>query len=298
MKHILAIVFLVLLIGTGVLVFSSAFIVTETETAVVHRFNKVTRPAIKKSGLYWKLPFIETVLYFDKRLLDVEVKRKEMPVADKKQIVVDAFARYKIVDPRRNYQSLGEPNIANRLIIDRLESSMDTALGSVLGRAKFMDVVRDKREDLMHQIREIVGNEAKRYGVEIIDVRIKRADLPEKNSKEAFKRMKAEREWEAEKYRAEGRKKKKEIMADADRQVTIVKANAERDAERLRGEGDAERNRIFAEAYKKDPEFFAFYRSMQAYATGLKSNNTQFVISPDSEFFRYFNNEKSTSQPK
>ena len=173
----------------------------------------------------------------------------------------------------------------------------------MLGGATFQDVVRDKREALMKRIAQQVNEEGKEFGLEVVDVRIKRADLPEQNSKNIFDRMRAERQREAAEFRAEGAGAANRIRANADREVTIIKAEATREGERTRGEGDAERNRIFAEAFGRDPDFFGFYRSMQAYEQGMKSGDTRMLLSPDSEFFKYFNNPSGGSntpsaQPK
>ncbi len=199
--------------------------------------------------------------------------------------MVDAFARYKIIDPLLFFQSLTDEAGAHA----RIDNVMDAAMRSVLGGTSFIDVVKEKREELMRQIAQRVNGEVKNFGIEIVDVRIKRADLPEANSQAIYERMKTEREREAAEIRAEGSEQSKRIKATADRGVTVIIADANRDSERLRGEGDAERNRIYAEAFSKDPDFFAFYRSMQAYEEGLKSNDTRLVISPNTEFFQYFN---------
>jgi membrane protease subunit HflC len=241
---------------------------------------------------------VQTVDYFDKRILDLDTASQEVTASDQKRIVVDAFARYRIVDPLLFYQTVRD----ERNVRSRLGPIVESALRRVLGGTTFQDVVRDKREELMKRIAKIVNDEGKEFGLEVVDVRIKRADLPEQNSKNIFDRMRAERQREAAEFRAEGAAQANRIRADADRQVTIIKADATREGERTRGEGDAERNRIFADAFGRDPDFFGFYRSMQAYEQGIKSSDTRMLLTPDGEFFRYFNNPSGNNangaQPK
>jgi membrane protease subunit HflC len=252
--------------------------------ALVLEFGKPTR-TIMEPGLNWKVPIVQTVDYFDKRILDLDTEQQEVIAADQKRLVVDAFARYRIINPLLFYQSFPNEEVAR----SRLNSVVDASLRRVLGTASFSDVVRDKRDDLMQRIAKQVNGEAKDFGIEIVDVRIKRADLPEANSQAIYGRMKTERERQAAEIRAEGSEASKRIKAEADRKVTVLIADANSQAEITRGEGDAERNRIYADAFGKDPDFFIFYRSMQAYEEGLKSNDTRMVLSPDSDFFRYFN---------
>jgi membrane protease subunit HflC len=200
--------------------------------------------------------------------------------------VVDAFARYRIKNALRFYQSIGSIQAANI----QLTTLLNAALRRVLGEVTFITVVRDEREALMQRIREQLDKEADGYGIQVVDVRIRRADLPEQNSQAVYQRMQTERQREAAEFRAQGGQKAQEIRSKADREATVIIAEANSTAEQTRGGGDAERNRLFAEAYGKDPEFFAFYRSMSAYETGLRSNDTRFLLRPDSEFFRFFAN--------
>jgi len=275
---------LLVLIGLGAFaVYSAAFIVHQNEQALVLRFGE-PKQVIREPGLKWKYPLIDTVQIYDKRILDLDTAPQEITASDQKRLVVDAFARYKIVDPLKFYQSVG----TQENVRARLAPIVESALRRVLGAATFQDLVRDKREQLMKSIAAQVNREGHALGLEVVDVRIKRADLPEQNSKSVFERMRAERQREAAEFRAEGAAKANEIKAKADRQATVIKAEANRKSEEIRGEGDGERNKIYAEAYSKDPEFFAFYRSMQAYENGLKSGDTRLVISPDSDFFKYF----------
>jgi membrane protease subunit HflC len=293
---ILGSILLVLLVTAGLAVYSSAYIVHQNEQALVLRLGDPTarKDPIQKPGLHWKWPVVETVEYFDKRILDIDTEPQTVIVADKKQLVVDSFARYRITDPLKYYQKLRNEQGAR----SRLGTVLDSSLRLVLGSATIEGVVRDKRAELMEEIQRRVNQDAKELGVEIVDVRIMRADLPKAISEAIYKRMQTERQQEASQFRAEGEEQSRRIKADADRQVTVLRAEATRDAEKIRGEGDAERNRIFAEAFGKDPGFFEFYRSMQAYERGLKAGETRMVISPDSEFFKYFNSDTGAPQPK
>lgn len=286
MRAFLALI--VVLIGLGAAaVYASAFIVHQNEQALVLRFGEPKR-FVKTPGLNWKYPIVDTVEIYDRRILDLDTQPQEVTASDQKRLVVDAFARYKIVDPLKFYQTLrSEADVRSRL-----GPIVESALRRVLGAATFQDLVRDKREVLMKEIAGQVNKEGEEFGLEVVDVRIKRADLPEQNSKSVFDRMRAERQREAAEFRAEGSAKANEIKATADRQATVIKAEANRKGEEIRGAGDAERNRVYAEAYTRDPEFFEFYRSMQAYEKGLKSSDTRLLISPDSEFFKYFANSK------
>jgi membrane protease subunit HflC len=285
--------FIVILVGLGAAaVYVSAYIVHQNEQALVLRFGEPKR-VVRNPGLNWKYPIIDTVDIYDKRILDLDTQPQEVTASDQKRLVVDAFARYKIVDPLKFYQSLrSEENVRSRL-----GAIIESSLRRELGAATFQDVVRDKREQLMKSIAAQVNKEGQPLGLEVVDVRIKRADLPEQNSKSVFDRMRAERQREAAEFRAEGAAKANEIKATADRQATVIKAEANRTSEEKRGEGDAERNKIYADAYTQDPEFFEFYRSMQAYEKGLKSSDTRLLISPDSDFFKYFADPHGKQQP-
>jgi membrane protease subunit HflC len=281
---------LVLLGLAAAALYLSAFIVHQNQQALVLQFGEFVRQE-QSPGLKWKLPILQQVQFFDKRILDIDTEPQTVTVADKKQLVVDSFARYRIIDPLKFYQRLNNEENARR----QLGIVLDSSLRLVLGSSSIEAVVRDDRSKLMEEIQQRVNTVAGNYGVEIVDVRIMRADLPQKIGDSVYERMKTERHQEAARFRAEGEEQLRRIKAEADRRVTVIRANAMRDAEQMRGEGDAERNRIFAEAYGKDADFFGFYRSMQAYEHGLKSGDTRMVISPDSEFFRYFNNSSGLS---
>lgn len=279
------IVTLVLLFFVVIVGYSSIFTVSQTEQALVVRLGRPVA-VVSEPGLNFKAPFIDTVISIDKRILDLENPAQEVIASDQKRLVVDAFARYRIKDPLRFYQSIGSIQAANV----QLTTLLNAALRRVLGEVNFITVVRDERENLMTRIRDHLDREADQYGIQLVDVRIRRADLPEQNSLAVYKRMQTEREREAQEFRAQGGQKAQEIRSKADREATVIVAEANSTAEQTRGVGDAERNRLFAEAYGRDPEFFAFYRSMSAYETGLRSNDTRFLLRPDSEFFRFFAN--------
>jgi modulator of FtsH protease HflC len=275
----LAAVVVLLLLLSGVF-----FTVSQTEQALVLYFGEPVK-VITKPGLQAKVPFVENVVYIDKRILDLETPQQEVLASDNQRILVDAFVRYHIAEPLKFYQTVGTIARSN----NQLASVLNSALRRVLGEANLQEIVRDKRAALMVDIRNLVNTEAARLGLAVDDVRIRRADLPREISEKVFSRMQSERAREAAEYRAQGAEQAQKITADADRQVVVLKADAQREADQTRGAGDAERNRIFAEAYNKDPNFFAFYRSMQAYQTALKSGDTRLVLSPSSDFFRFFN---------
>jgi len=279
------IVALLLLFAVLVVGYSTVFTVQQTEQALVVRFGRPV-DVVSDPGLNFKAPFTDSVISIDKRILDLENPSQEVIASDQKRLVVDAFARYRIKDPLRFYQSIGTIQAANI----QLTTLLNASLRRVLGEVTFIQVVRDEREALMARIRDQLDHEADGYGIQVVDVRIRRADLPEQNSQAVYERMKTERQREAAEFRAQGGQKAQEIRSSADREATVIVAEANSTAEQTRGAGDAERNRLFAEAYGKDPDFFAFYRSMSAYETGLKSNDTRFLLRPDSEFFRFFAN--------
>ncbi len=268
----------VIILGSG-----SLYTVHQNQQALVLRLGE-PRGVVTNPGLHFKVPFIETVLFFDKRILDLETDKQEVLASDNNRIEVDAFLRYRIVDTLRFYQSVNTVQRSN----NQLGSILNSAVRRVLGEANMVQIVRDNRSNLMARIRDQVELEATKFGVSVIDVRIRRADLPRQISEQVFKRMQTERAREAAEFRAQGAEQAQRITAKADRDVVVLRADAQRQADTIRGEGEGTRNQIFAESFGKDPDFFAFYRSMQAYEAGLKSNDTRLVISPNSEFFRFF----------
>jgi membrane protease subunit HflC len=265
---------------------ASIFTVQQTQQALVLRFGEPVagRGLITDPGLHFKIPFIETIVYLDNRILDLEAPKQEVLASDNTRIEVDSFLRYKIIDPLKFYQTVGSIERAN----NQLGFVLNSAVRRVLGEANLTEIVRDNRAELMVKIKNQVNLEAGRLGVVAVDVRIRRADLPKQISEKVFSRMQTERAREAAEYRAQGSEQAQKITAKADRDVVVLRGEAQRQADQVRGEGEAERNRIFAEAYGQDPDFFAFYRSMQAYVAGLRPGDTRIVMSPDSEFFRFF----------
>ena len=268
------------------------FTVDPTEQALVLRFGQPVRDLIGDPGLYAKVPFTDAVVYIDKRILALDNERQEVLVAENQRLEVDAFVRYRIAEPLRFYQSVFDIKGADA----QLGGMLNSALRRTLSEASIVDIVRDKRDALMADILVQVKAGAERFGVEVVDVRIKRADLPPENSEAVFRRMQAERQRLAASFRAQGSQQSQQIKADADAKVTVTIAQAQQQSDQIRGEGDGERNRIFAEAYGKDAEFFAFYRSMQAYDDGLKSG-TRAILSPKSDFFRYFTTPTPPTPP-
>lgn len=287
------IAFILTLLAAGALaLYSSAFIVHQNEQALVLRFGK-SQPPITTPGLHWKMPFIDTVEYLDKRILDLDTTEQEVSASDQQRLIVDAYARYRITDPLKFYQNIRSEDNVRRVVGPLIESEIRRVLGS----STLLEIVKDKRESLMKQIAAQVNKEGKDFGLEVVDVRIKRADLPQENLVKVFDRMKADRVREATELRAQGEAENNKIRANADREVTIIKAEATRKSDTIRGEGEGGRNKIFAEAFGRDPEFFSFYRSMQAYEASMKPGDTRMLLSPDSEFFRYFQDPKGGRTP-
>jgi modulator of FtsH protease HflC len=286
------IVTLLLLLVVTIIGYSSVFTVDQTEQALVVRLGEPVG-VVTEPGLHFKAPFIDNVIDIDKRILDLENPSQEVIASDQKRLVVDAFARYRIKNALQFYQSVGSIQAANI----QLTTLLNASLRRVLGEVTFIQVVRDEREALMKRIRDQLDKEANGYGIEVVDVRIRRADLPEQNSQAVYQRMQTERQREAAEFRAQGGQKAQEIRSNADREATVIVAEANSTAEQIRGEGDGERNRLFAEAYGKDPDFFAFYRSMTAYENGLKSSDTRFLLRPDSDFFKFFGGSASKPAP-
>jgi len=267
--------------------FFSIFIVKEINQAIVLQFGDPKR-IITKPGINFKVPFIQNVVFLDKRILNLDTPPEEVIASDQKRLIVDAFARFQIVDPLKFYISVGNERVAR----SRLSTIINSRIRSVLGTQRLQTLLSADRTNQMSLIQDGVNNEAENFGINIVDVRIKRADLPQANSEAIYKRMQTEREREAKEFRAKGAEMAAEITANADKEVTVILANAEKTSEILKGEGDGQRNKIFANAFGKDPEFFAFYRAMQAYERALIGGETSLILSPDSEFFKFFGNIK------
>lgn len=276
---------------------SALFTVQEGRQALVLRFGEPVR-VVSEPGLQFKFPIWENVVYFDKRVLDFDAERAEMATADQKQVEVDAFARYRIVEPLRFYQTVRD----DRALSQRLSSIIGTNLRTAIAEVPLSQVLTEERARLMQRIAETVNVEAKTFGVSVIDVRIKRVDLPDENSEAIFRRMQSQREQEARKIRAEGARDALGIRADADKRVRVILAEAQKRSQILRGEGEGEATRIYNDAYTKDAQFFDFFRSLQAMGKGLQGDSTRYVGPPDGEFFRFFGNagiggEKATPKP-
>lgn len=286
MKSSLLFIGAIAAVVVAILLGGALFTVAQTQQAIVLRFGEPVagRGLITEPGLHFKIPFIENVVFLDNRILDVESPNLEVLAADNQRLEVDSFVRYRIVDPLRFYQTVGGILGAN----NQLASVLNSAVRRVLSEANQQQIVKDERAALMVKIREQANLEAKKFGVSVVDARIRRVDLPQQISEKVFGRMQTERAREAAEYRAQGAEQAQKITAKADRDVIVLKAEAQKTADQTKGEGDAERNRIFAEAYGKDADFFAFYRSMQAYEAAFKPQETRFLVSPRSDFFRFF----------
>jgi len=276
------------IIGVIALVsYLSIFIVKEINQAIVLQFGDPKRILIEP-GLNFKIPFIQNVVFLDKRILNLDAPPEEVIASDQKRLIVDAFARFQIVDPLKFYISVGNERVAR----SRLSTIINSRIRSVLGTQRLQTLLSEDRNKQMALIQEGVNIEAEKFGIKIVDVRIKRADLPQANSDAIFRRMQTEREREAKEFRAKGAEMAVTITSTADKDVTVILADAQKKSEIMKGEGDGRRNKIFADAFGQDPEFFAFYRAMQAYEKALIGGETSLVLSPDSEFFKFFGNVK------
>lgn len=283
---------LVVLIIVAVVLYASTFVVSQTQSALVLRLGAI-RSVVTAPGLYFKLPApFEQVTLLDNRILDLDLPAQEIIASDQKRLVVDAFTRYRISDPLRFYQAVNNIPRAN----SQLASIVNGNVRSVLAEASFTAMVRTERTRLMNRIRDDVNREAARFGMSVVDVRLRRVDLPAANSAAVFQRMQTERQREAAEARALGGQQSQEIKARADRDSTVIVAEAQQHSDEIRGAGEAERNKVFAEVFGKDPEFFSFYRSMQAYEASIKPGDTRMVLTPDSPFFRYFNGPNAQRQ--
>jgi len=273
-----------IIVAIAAIAFFSIFIVKEVNQAIVLQFGD-PKKIITKPGLNFKLPFIQNVVFLDKRILNLDAPPEEVIASDQKRLIVDAFARFQIIDPLKFYISVGNERVAR----SRLATIINSRIRSVLGTQRLQTLLSEDRNKQMALIQDGVNIEAEKFGIKIVDVRIKRADLPQANSEAIYRRMQTEREREAKEFRARGAEMAVTITSTADKEVTVILANANKQSEIMKGEGDGERNKIFAEAFGRDPEFFAFYRSMQAYETALIGGETSLIISPeDSEFFKFF----------
>ena len=281
-------IILPIIIVIAVLSYFSMFVVKEINQAIVLQFGD-PKQIIVTPGLYFKIPFVQNVVFLDRRILSLDPPPEEVIASDQKRLIVDAFARFKIVDPLKFYISVGNERVAR----SRLATIINSRLRNVLGKQSLATLLSQDRAKQMALIQEGVNNEAEKFGIEIIDVRIKRADLPQANSEAIYRRMQTEREREAKEFRAKGAEMAVTITSTADKEVTVLLANADKASEIMKGEGDGLRNRIFADAFGRDPEFFAFYRAMQAYEKALIGGDTSLILSPDSDFFKFFGSIKT-----
>jgi len=275
----------------GLVLFQSLFIVSEIKQAIVLQFGD-PKKIITKAGLNYKIPFIQNVVFLDKRILNLDSAPEEVIAADQKRLIVDAIARFKIIDPLKFYISVGNERVAR----SRLSTIINSRIRGVLGTQELATLLSTDRAKQMAIIQNDVNTEAENFGIKIVDVRIKRADLPPANSEAIYSRMQTERQREAKEFRAQGAEIAQKIRSTADKDVTVIKAQAQKKSEIMKGEGDGERNKIFANAFGRDPQFFAFYRAMQAYERALIGGETSLILSPDSEFFKFFG--KSMKQQK
>ena len=271
-----------LLVATA---YFSIFIVKEVNQAIVLQFGDPKR-IISKPGLNFKIPFIQNVVFLDKRILNLDTPPEEVIASDQKRLIVDAFARFQIVDPLKFYISVGNERVAR----SRLATIINSRIRSVLGTQELATLLSTDRAVHMGTIQNDVNTEAQNFGITIVDVRIKRADLPPANSEAIYARMQTERQREAKEFRAQGAEMAAKITSTADKEVTVILANANKESEIMRGEGDGKRNKIFASAFGRDPQFFGFYRAMQSYEKALIGGDTSMILSPDSDFFKFFGN--------
>jgi len=272
-----------ILVLAGFVVYLSFFTVKEINQAIVLQFGDPKR-VIAEPGLQVKIPFIQNVVFLDRRILSLDPAPEEVIASDQKRLIVDAYARFKIVDPLKFYVSVGNEMVAR----SRLATIINSRLRSVLGKHSLATLLSEDRTKQMAIIQDGVNTEAEKFGITIIDIRIKRADLPQANSEAIYKRMQTEREREAKQFRARGAEMAVTITSTADKEVTVILANANKQSEIMKGEGDGQRNKIFASAFGRDPEFFSFYRAMQAYEKALIGSDTSLILSPDSDFFKFF----------
>ena len=274
-----------IVIALGVLTYLSFFTIKEINQAIVLQLGNPKR-VLSDPGLKVKIPFIQNVVFLDRRILSLDPQPEEVIASDQKRLIVDAYARFRIVDPLKFYISVGNEAVAR----SRLATIINSRIRNVLGKQSLATLLSEARSKQMAIIQEGVNVEAEKFGITIIDVRIKRADLPQANSEAIYKRMQTEREREAKQFRARGAEMAVTITSTADKEVTVILANANKQSEIMKGEGDGLRNKIFADAFGLDPQFFSFYRAMQAYEKALIGGETSLILSPDSDFFKFFGN--------
>ena len=283
-------IFLVFMVISLFVALNAFFTMNEREQGLVLQFGEPKR-VIKTTGLHFKVPLIQNVVRYDKRILEYDLPIEEVIAVDKKRMLVDSFTRFKIVDPLEFYKTVGtEISVRNRI-----NSNVISSLRRVVGRVTLDELLSEERSNIMENIKVEVNDEASRFGIEVVDVRIRRADLPEANSQAIYERMISERVREAKEFRAKGSEIAQKIRAEADKDRTVILAEATKKSEILRGEGESDAVSIYAEAFERDPDFYSFYRSMQAYGNVLGEDGTTMILSPDSEFLEFFNNSKGTN---
>tara|TARA_Y100000589_G_scaffold247732_1_gene235691 strand:+ start:2998 stop:3867 length:870 start_codon:yes stop_codon:yes gene_type:complete len=288
MNKTILIVIVAILVFTG---FNALFTMNEKQQGLVLQFGDPKR-VVKSAGLHFKIPLIQNVIRYDRRILEYDLPVEEVIAVDKKRMLIDSFTRFKIVDPLEFYKTVGnETNVRNRI-----NSNVISSLRRVVGRVTLEKLLSEERSNIMERIKVEVNNEAIRFGIEVVDVRIRRADLPEANSQAIFERMISERVREAKEFRAKGSEVAQKIRAEADKDKTVILAEANRTSEILRGEGESEAISIYADAFEKDSDFYSFYRSMQAYGNVLGEDGTTMILSPDSEFLEFFNSSTGSKR--
>ena len=292
MNKILLVILGIVVVGGGIAAFDSMYTVHETKHALVLQFGKFVRTA-SDPGLHFKKPFLENVEFFDKRVLELDPPAQEVILSDQKRIIVDSFVRYKIVNPLE----FKKKAVTQINFLQVFGGRLNAAVRAEIGKILLGEMLSEKRNDVMARITEQMKSQAPDFGIEVVDVRIGRTDLPKETAQSVYNRMRSERVAEAQKLRSEGAKIKAEIQADADRQRTVILAEARRTSQILRGEGEGAKTNILNKAFGTDPEFFGFYRSMEAYGNAL-GDGTTMVLSPDSEFFRYFRNLDGKNRPR
>jgi membrane protease subunit HflC len=282
----------IVIVVLGFVAYGSLFTVDQRQQAIVMQFGEPKR-VISEPGLAWKLPLLQNVQYYEKRVLNLDPPTENILLSDQKRLIVDVFARYRIADPLLFFQSVRSEENAR----PRLNTIINGRLRQILGNATLSAVLSDERTEILRELRETVDQETRRFGIALVDVRIRRADLPDETRESVYNRMRSEREREAAEFRAQGFEQAQRITAAADREATVIKAEAVREADILRGQGEGRRTEILNNAYGQDPEFFNFYRTMQAYTAALGAESTYMVLSPDSEFFSFFNEAQGNRPP-
>jgi membrane protease subunit HflC len=279
---------LIALTAATIIFFSAVFTLNQTQQALILQFGEPVR-TVSTPGIKFKIPLLQNAVFFDKRIIDLTLQEQEVIALDQKRLIINAFAKYRITDPLKFYTTVNN----NFGLASKLSGILDSSLRQVVGEVTLSQLLTEDRVNVMKKIKDEVSESSEIFGIEIVDVRIMRADLPQENSRAIFARMQTEREKEAREIRANGAEISDKIRATAEKERTILLANAKKDSDIIRGNGEAKATQIYASAFNRDPEFFDFYRSMQAYKKGLSPDNTKMVLSTDDDFFKYFNNSRS-----